>query len=222
MVLKPLDDELAALVARLRASFARELPHQLTDPLRDLDPDVALLALAGADPGARPALLPGDRGRLDACANGPLPYDLVVRPAFELVSAAVVSGTPLPPDDARLLVMKVLEKRPWDEVTEALALGTVAFAGLGLLMAGTLRAEATLALANLLFLVALVVGGIVVPLDRLPDPVASVAGILPPALLDRLLEIGLGAGGDPGGVLALLAGWAVLLAALAAWRFRLD
>ena len=80
----------------------------------------------------------------------------------------------------------------------ALVLGTVAFAGLGLLMAGTLRAEATLALANLLFLVALVIGGIVVPVDRLPDAVAAVAAVLPPALLDRLLTIGLGAGRRPG------------------------
>ena len=57
-------------------------------------------------------------------------------------------------------------------VLAALVLGTVAFAGLGLLMAGTLRAEATLALANLLFLVSLVLGGIVLPLDRLPGAVA--------------------------------------------------
>ena len=74
----------------------------------------------------------------------------------------------------------------------ALVLGTVAFAGLGLLLAGTLRAEATLALANLLFLVFLVLGGIVVPLDRLPDAVEAVAGVLPPAALTEALAIGLG------------------------------
>ena len=59
-------------------------------------------------------------------------------------------------------------------------------------MAGTLRAEATLALANLLFLVCLVIGGIVVPLDRLPDAVASIAAVLPPAALTQALAIGLG------------------------------
>ena len=65
-------------------------------------------------------------------------------------------------------------------------------------MAGTLRAEATLALANLLFLVCLVLGGIVVPLDRLPDGVAAVASVLPPAALTQALAIGLGhASGDP-------------------------
>ena len=50
----------------------------------------------------------------------------------------------------------------------AVLLGTLAFAGLGLLLAGTLRAEATLALANGLFLVFLMVGGIVLPVDHLP------------------------------------------------------
>lgn len=103
-----------------------------------------------------------------------------------------------------------------------LLLGTVAFAGLGLLMAGTLRAEATLALANLLFLLSLVLGGIVVPLDRLPGPVAAIAADLPPALLTEVLTISLDGGGDATEPLILLAAWAVLFAGLAARRFRWD
>ena len=105
----------------------------------------------------------------------------------------------------------------------ALVLGTVAFAGLGLLMAGTLRAEATLALANLLFLVSLVLGGIVLPLERLPDGVAAVAAVLPPAALTGALAIGLGStAGDASEPLAILAGWAIVFAVLAARRFRWD
>lgn len=105
----------------------------------------------------------------------------------------------------------------------ALVLGTVAFAGLGLLMAGTLRAEATLALANLLFLVFLVLGGIVLPLERLPGPVASIAEALPAAALTRTLGIGLGSiSGDAMEPLILLAGWAIVLAGLAARKFRWD
>ncbi len=107
-------------------------------------------------------------------------------------------------------------------VAAGLLLGTVAFAGLGLLMAGTLRAEATLALANLLFLLSLVLGGIVVPLDRLPGPVAALASDLPPATLTSVLKIGLGAPGDAAEPLILLAGWAVLFAVLAARKFRWD
>lgn len=105
----------------------------------------------------------------------------------------------------------------------ALVLGTIAFAGLGLLMAGTLRAEATLALANLLFLVSLVLGGIVLPLERLPATIGAVAAVLPPAALTEALSIGLGSTtADATEPLVLLAAWAAVLTALAAWRFRWD
>ena len=82
----------------------------------------------------------------------------------------------------------VLGWRPGDAaslavVAVALVLGTAAFAGLGLLLAGTLRAEATLALTNALFLASLLVGGIVVPLSRLPQPLADAARALPGAAL---------------------------------------
>lgn len=108
-------------------------------------------------------------------------------------------------------------------VVGALVLGTVAFAGLGLLMAGTLRAEATLALSNLLFLLFLALGGIVVPLDRLPAAVASVAHALPAAALTDALAIGLGTkAGDATEPMALLAIWGALLAFLAARTFRWD
>jgi ABC-2 type transport system permease protein len=59
------------------------------------------------------------------------------------------------------------------------ALASVAFAGIGLLLAGTLRALTTLAAANGLYLVLLLLSGMVIPLDELPDPVATVAPLLP-------------------------------------------
>lgn len=108
-------------------------------------------------------------------------------------------------------------------VVVGLVLGTIAFAGFGLLMAGTLRAEATLALANLLFLLALVLGGIVLPLDRLPGSVAAASSVLPPAALTKVLTIGLGgATGDATEAVIVLAFWAVVLAGLAARKFRWD
>jgi len=126
------------------------------------------------------------------------------------------------------LASVVLGWRPGDGaevavVASALVLGTAAFAGLGLLLAGTLRAEATLALANGLFLVSLLIGGIVVPIGRLPEPLADVARALPGAALADALRIGLGAvAGDPTPALLLLAGWALILVTAAAWRFRWD
>jgi ABC-2 type transport system permease protein len=108
-------------------------------------------------------------------------------------------------------------------VGAALGLGTLAFAGLGLLMAGSLRAEATLAGANGLYLALLLLGGVIVPIDRLPPLLADLARILPAAALSDALRIGLGAsGGDPLGPLAILAGWGVVAAGLAARTFRWE
>ncbi len=105
----------------------------------------------------------------------------------------------------------------------AFALGTLAFAGLGLLMAGALRAEATLALANGLFLAFLLLGGIVLPVDHLPPLLADLARALPAAALSDALRIGLGAqSGDPFGPLLLLAAWGAGATLLAARTFRWE
>jgi ABC-2 type transport system permease protein len=104
----------------------------------------------------------------------------------------------------------------------ALALGSAAFAGLGLLMAGTLRAEMTLAIANGLYLVFLLLGGFIVPLDNLPGPVGAVAHALPAAALTDATRAALSGGSDQGvlGPLALLAAWAVVTMGAAALTFR--
>ena len=105
----------------------------------------------------------------------------------------------------------------------AAAFGTLAFAGLGLLLAGTLRAEATLAIANGLFLALILLGGVVLPVDHLPAALADVARVLPAAALSDALRIGLGATtGDPVPPLALLAVWAVVTTGLAARTFRWE
>src|SRR5690606_25183848 len=57
--------------------------------------------------------------------------------------------------------------------------GTAACSGLGLLMAGLLRAEATLAAANLVYLLLLAAGGVVFPLDKFPASVQPVLELLP-------------------------------------------
>ncbi len=114
----------------------------------------------------------------------------------------------------------------WVVLGVAVLLGTGAFAGLGLAMAGTLRAETVLAVANVLFLAFLVVGGIIVPIDRLPGPLAAVAAALPAAPLSELLRIGLGSAADAGAdvvsPLVLLAGWAIGASGLAAVTFRWE
>ncbi|HVQ87467.1 MAG TPA: ABC transporter permease [Actinomycetes bacterium] len=69
-----------------------------------------------------------------------------------------------------------------------LVLGTAAFASLGLLLAGTLRAEATLAGANVVYLLLLAAGGIVIPLSELPSAARPWVELLPSAALAEALR----------------------------------
>lgn len=104
----------------------------------------------------------------------------------------------------------------------SLALGTLVFAALGLLLAGTLRAEATLAIANALFLGTMLLGGIIVPTSHLPAPLATIADLLPAAALSEALRVALGAEGEAGRALAILAAWGgVSTVATVRW-FRWD
>ena len=104
----------------------------------------------------------------------------------------------------------------------ALLLGTLAFAGLGLLLAGTLRAETMLAVANGLFVASLLLGGIILPIDHLPSPLAALAAALPAAALSEAFRVALGLGGDATGALILLAGWGLGATGLAALTFRWE
>ncbi|MHB8398167.1 MAG: ABC transporter permease [Candidatus Limnocylindrales bacterium] len=135
----------------------------------------------------------------------------VVQLAFLVVIASVAFGW-APGSSSSALV-----------VVAAVLLGTLAFAGLGLLMAGSLRAEATLAGANGLYLVLLLLGGVVVPIDQLPSLLAMVARLLPAAALSDALRIGVGAqAGDPLGSLVVLAAWGLAATGLATRTFRWE
>ena len=116
--------------------------------------------------------------------------------------------------------------RPSGSVASAVAamlLGTVAFSGLGLLMAGALKPELTLALANGVYLVLLLLGGMVVPLASLPGVLRVVAKALPAAALSDALRASVGAGvAVPGRAWAVLVAWAVAAPLAAAATFRWE
>ncbi|MBA2373483.1 MAG: ABC transporter permease [Chloroflexi bacterium] len=101
-------------------------------------------------------------------------------------------------------------------------LGTGAFAGLGLAMAGALRAEATLTLANVVFVACILLGGTVVPTGALPDPLVAVVSVLPAAALTEALRAALGGGGDIALPLAILGVWCAGALGVAARTFRWD
>lgn len=104
-----------------------------------------------------------------------------------------------------------------------LLLGTAAFSGLGLLMAGTLRAEATLAAANLIYLVLLALGGVVFPLSRFPAGMRHVLDALPiTALADGLRAVLRQGDAVPWHDWVVLAAWAVGALAAASATFRWE
>jgi ABC-2 type transport system permease protein len=103
-----------------------------------------------------------------------------------------------------------------------LLLGTVAFAGIGLLFAGMLRAEANLAVANALFLGLLFLGGMAYPLGKLPGVLQTFARGLPAAALSDTVRQALSAGPISIGALATLIGWAIGAPLLAARTFRWE
>ena len=100
-------------------------------------------------------------------------------------------------------------------------LGTAAFGSLALLIAGTLRAEATLAVANLVYVLLLVGGGVIVPLSRYGGAQHALkllpSGALGQGLRDAFL------GTSPGllPIIVLLA-WATIAGALAARTFKWE
>ena len=102
-------------------------------------------------------------------------------------------------------------------------LATIGFGGLGLLLAGLLRAEVNLASSNGLYLVLLLLGGMIVPLGKLPGALGAIARALPPAALSSGLHAVLGTGAAvPVRSWVVLGIWAVAAPAVAALTFRWE
>ncbi len=135
--------------------------------------------------------------------------------AVELVQVALVAGVALAlgwhPAGTPLAAALVL------------LVGTATFSALGLLLGGTLRAEGTLAVANGLYLLMLVAGGLVVPATRLPDAWAAVVPWLPSgALGEGLRSVLLDGTGLPLGPLLVLVAWGAAAGVATARTFRWD
>ena len=99
------------------------------------------------------------------------------------------------------------------------ALGAAAFLSLAMLLAGTVRAEAVLALANLAWVLLLGLG-ILLPTDRLPGLLATVAGLLPSGALGDGLRQALVHAQWPWGQWLVLLVWTCVSGAAAARWFH--
>jgi ABC-2 type transport system permease protein len=104
-----------------------------------------------------------------------------------------------------------------------MAIGTVTFSALGLAMAGALRAEVTLAGANGLYLLFLLLGGGILPLSHLPPALAAIAQILPAAALTQALQATMSNNAPfPIFSLVTLAIWAVAILLVAIRTFKWE
>jgi len=100
-------------------------------------------------------------------------------------------------------------------------LGTAAFTCLGLLLAGTLRAEAVLAGANLAWVLLLAGGGVVIPTERM-GALGGLARALPSGALGDGLRAALTTGSLAPAAVGVLLAWGAVAAALAVRFFRWD
>lgn len=103
--------------------------------------------------------------------------------------------------------------------TLAVILGLMAYAAWGLALAGTLRAELTLALANLIYLAFLAGGAVLVPLASYPEAVRPMIAALPTAAVGEALRHA-AAGTPQGWPLLVVLVWAVLGLLIARKVFR--
>ena len=104
----------------------------------------------------------------------------------------------------------------------AAMLATAAFAGIGLLMAGTLPALTTLAAANGVYLLLLLISGMVIPLSKLPSGLEAVSRLLPSTALAEVFHEALTGGSVPTQALVVLVVWAVAAPLAAARWFRWE
>ena len=112
----------------------------------------------------------------------------------------------------------------WPLALAGVVVGTIAFAGIGLTMAGRLRGEVNLAAANGLYLVLLLLGGMVFPLDRAAERAwPRSPGCCPARALSEVLRVALDdRRAPPARAWATLLAWAIVAPVAAARTFRWE
>ncbi|MDF8264040.1 ABC transporter permease [Luteipulveratus flavus] len=111
----------------------------------------------------------------------------------------------------------------WSGLPAALllmVLGAWAFVGIALLLAARLRSEGVLALANLIWVLLLLGGGLILPTDRLPAAVRGVVRLLPSGALGDGLRAALAGSGSVWLPLLVLLVWSLACSVVLSHVFR--
>ena len=153
-------------------------------------------------------------GVLKRLGGSPLGRDGMMAGKHEVVGVIAV---------VQLLVLVLLAVViGWRPVVLACLVGSATFASLGLLIAGTLRPEATLVTANVLFLVAMLLGGVLLPIEELPSALRTLALASPAGALTEAFRAALDGGSDYSRHLGVVGAWGVAATVLALRTFRWD
>jgi ABC-2 type transport system permease protein len=214
---------LVVLVGGVEAArrLGLDLPHS---PIDTLTPGVLALAVMSTSFTSLAIATGFERryGVLKRLGSSPLPRSGLLAGkvgsllAVEVLQYAVIGGVALAFGwSPRLTPAGVLG------VLACALLGTAAFASLGLFVAGALRAEATLAVANLVYLLLLAGGAVVFPTTSYGGS-GGVLLALPSGALGQGMRAAFLDGSFPVVPLVVLAAWAVLGTTLTARTFTWE
>lgn len=201
---------------------AKQLDHEfVSTPVNTLTPGVLALAIMSTAFTSLAIATGFERryGVLKRLGTSPLPRSgLLAGKVGALLVVEVLQGLVI------CVAAALLGWEPSVNLLGALAitlLGTAAFAALGLLVAGTLRAEATLAVANLVYLLLMAGGAVVLPATSYGG-FGEVAKLLPSGALGEGLRAAVRDGTFPVGSLGVLLVWAALGVFLTARSFKWE
>ena len=197
------------------------LPSGDTEPLNFLVPGVLAVAIMSTSMVSLGIATGFERSYLVLKRLGATPLSrtqLVVAKILSVFIVELVQAAILLPIGVALGWQ--LSGTTWPLAFAAVFLGSASFAGIGLLLAGRLRAEINLAAQNGLYLLLLLLGGMIIPRDSLPGFFSTVASALPSTALADLLRATLNGTGALAQPFIVLAAWGIIAPAIAAKRFR--
>ena len=140
----------------------------------------------------------------------------------KLVAAVLLTIPSLVLVSAAGILINHVDLRPitWVEVITALAIGSIPFAALGILLGYLLDGDSAQAGSTLTFFALAIFGGLFAPVSSFPDTLVTIAHVLPSY---HLAQVGWSvvAGHLPDATdIVVLAAYAVAIGAVAIWRYR--